>query len=68
VYVEAADDVELDGLAGRLHETLRARFTVARLAPGSLPVAEQKTRIVHRTARGDTLPPAVDAVRRESLA
>ena len=68
VYVEAGDDVELDGLAGRLHDALRARFTVARLAPGSLPVAEQKTRIVHRTARGDALPPAVDAVRRESPA
>jgi phenylacetate-CoA ligase len=68
VYVEAADDVELDGLADRLHEALRARFTVARLQPGSLPVAEHKTRIVHRSARGDTLPPAVDAVRRESPA
>ena len=31
---------------------------------GTLPVAEHKTRIVHRTARGDTLPPAVEAQRR----
>jgi phenylacetate-CoA ligase len=63
VYVEAPADVELDGLAGRLRDTLRARFEVTRLDPGSLPVAEHKTRIVHRTSRGDQLPPAVAAVR-----
>ena len=63
VYVEAATEVELDGLADRLYEALRARFTVTRLDPGSLPVAEQKTRIVHRTARGDLLPPAVESLR-----
>jgi phenylacetate-CoA ligase len=64
VYVEAAHDVELDGLADRLYETLHARFTVTRLDPGSLPVAEHKTRIVHRTARGDQLPPVVESLRR----
>jgi phenylacetate-CoA ligase len=64
VYVEAASDIELDGLADRLYEALRARFTVTRLDPGSLPVAEHKTRIVHRTARGDPLPPAVESLRR----
>jgi hypothetical protein len=48
-----------------LHDTLRARFTVTRLEPGSLPVAEHKTRIVHRTARGDELPAAVESLRRE---
>jgi hypothetical protein len=48
-----------------LHDTLRARFTVTRLEPGSLPVAEHKTRIVHRTARGDDLPAAVESLRRE---
>ena len=37
---------------------LRARFEVRRVAPGTLPVAEQKTRVVYRTARGDELPPA----------
>jgi phenylacetate-CoA ligase len=63
VYVEAAEDVELDGLAERLADTLRARFTITRLDPGSLPVAEHKTRIVHRTARGDPLPPAVESLR-----
>jgi phenylacetate-CoA ligase len=68
VYVEANDDAELDGLDARLHDTLRARFMVRRVQPGSLPVAEHKTRIVHRTARGDDLPPAVVALRRESPA
>jgi phenylacetate-CoA ligase len=63
VYVEAPSDVDLDGLSGRLHDALRARFVVTRIEPGSLPVAEQKTRIVHRTARGDELPPAIAAIR-----
>jgi phenylacetate-CoA ligase len=67
VYVEAAREIELDGLAERLHESLRVRFAVTRLDPGSLPVAEHKTRIVHRIARGDTLPPAVESLRRETV-
>ena len=33
-----------------------ARFEVDPLAPGTLPVAEHKTRMVYRTARGDELP------------
>jgi phenylacetate-CoA ligase len=66
LYVEAPAQVDLNGLANRLHEELGARFEVARLEPGSLPVAEQKTRIVHRTARGDTLPDAVENLRRET--
>ena len=66
VYVEAPAQVDLDGVAQRLHEGLGARFDVARLEPGSLPVAEQKTRIVHRTARGDALPQAVETARRET--
>jgi phenylacetate-CoA ligase len=65
VYVEASQDADLAGVSDRLHEALRVRFAVTRLEPGSLPVAEQKTRIVHRTARGDALPPAVDSLRRE---
>jgi phenylacetate-CoA ligase len=65
VYVEAPPGVELDGVAGALEEALRARFDVIRLDPGSLPVAEHKTRIVHRTARGDALPEAVEALRKE---
>ena len=55
---------DLDGLSVRLHDALGARFAVTRLEPGSLPVAEHKTRIVHRTARGDELPPAIGAIRR----
>jgi phenylacetate-CoA ligase len=66
VYVEAATEDDVAGLERRLHDALRARFAVTRLQPGSLPVAEHKTRIVHRTARGDALPPAVEAMRRRA--
>jgi phenylacetate-CoA ligase len=65
LYVEADPDVDLAHLNERLHDVLRARFSVTRLDPGALPVAEHKTRIVHRTARGDVLPPAVEALRRQ---
>jgi phenylacetate-CoA ligase len=65
VYVEAAAGVDLSEVNERLHGALRTRFIVTRLEPGSLPVAEHKTRIVHRTARGDVLPPAVEAMRRQ---
>jgi phenylacetate-CoA ligase len=64
LYVEAAAEVELDELAARLGETLRARFAVIRLEPGTLPVAEHKTRTVFRTARGDTPPPEIETLRR----
>jgi phenylacetate-CoA ligase len=66
VYVEAPPQVDVGELADRLHAALSARFAVARLEPGSLPVAEHKTRIVHRTARGDALPDAVETIRRET--
>jgi phenylacetate-CoA ligase len=62
VYVEAPSDLDLSGVTERLHAALRARFEVTRLEPGSLPVAEHKTRIVHRTARGDPLPDAVESL------
>jgi phenylacetate-CoA ligase len=65
LYVEASPDVDLAPLIERLHGALRARFAVTRLEPGALPVAEHKTRIVHRTARGDALPPAVESLRRK---
>jgi phenylacetate-CoA ligase len=65
VYVEAPAEVDLAGVSERLHAGLRARFELTRLEPGSLPVAEHKTRIVHRTARGDPLPSAVEAMRKE---
>jgi phenylacetate-CoA ligase len=64
VYVEAAPEVDTAGLADELHAALRARFELIRLEPGSLPVAEHKTPIVYRTARGDELPPAVETLRR----
>jgi phenylacetate-CoA ligase len=67
LYVEAPPEVDLDGLCERLHGTLRVRFAVTRLEPSSLPVAEHKTRIVHRTARGDALPDAVEALRKEAV-
>jgi phenylacetate-CoA ligase len=67
VYVEAPGAGDVDGLEGRLRDALRAQFEVIRLDPGSLPVAEHKTRIVHRTARGDQLPPAVEAMRRRTV-
>jgi phenylacetate-CoA ligase len=66
VYVEAPPEVDLAPVAGELQETLRARFEVVRLELGALPRAEHKTRIVHRTARGDELPPAVAELRRET--
>jgi phenylacetate-CoA ligase len=59
VYVEttpAADAPTPDAVAGELHRRLRAQFRVVALAPGTLPVAEHKTRTVYRTARGDELP------------
>jgi phenylacetate-CoA ligase len=61
VYVEA-DPAALDAgaVATELNRRLRAPFHVVALRPGVLPVAEHKTRIVYRTARGDTLPPGID--------
>jgi phenylacetate-CoA ligase len=60
VYVETSDGAPAaDVIAGDLHARLRARFAVVALAPGTLPVAEHKTRTVYRTARGDELPRAI---------
>ena len=67
IYVEAPAEVDLAAVTGELHETLRARFELTRLDPGALPRAEHKTRIVHRTARGDALPPVVEHLRRETV-
>jgi phenylacetate-CoA ligase len=67
VYVETTADAApaLDAVAGELHRHLRAQVSVIALAPGTLPVAEHKTRTVYRTARGDELPAAiVQATRR----
>ncbi|HZG48454.1 MAG TPA: AMP-binding protein [Thermoleophilaceae bacterium] len=64
LYVEAPAELDVEALAERLRGALGARFAVTRLEPGSLPAAEHKTRIVHRTARGDALPAAVESLRR----
>jgi phenylacetate-CoA ligase len=53
VVVEAPDGVE--GVAETLRAELGARFEVRAVAPGALPVGEQKTRVVYRTARGEEL-------------
>jgi phenylacetate-CoA ligase len=66
VFVEGPPGVDLDRVTAELEDALRARFAVTRLDPGSLPVAEHKTRIVHRTARGDELPTAVQALTKET--
>jgi phenylacetate-CoA ligase len=68
LYVEAPAQADLNGIEERLRAALGARFAVTRVEPGSLPVAEHKTRVVHRTARGDTLPPAVETIRRQTTA
>ncbi len=65
VYVEAPAQTDLAALEAELHSALRARFALTRLEPGSLPAAEQKTRQVHRTARGDPLPDAVKNLGRQ---
>jgi hypothetical protein len=43
-------------VADALRTELGARFEVQAVAPGALPVGEQKTRVVYRTARGEELP------------
>src|SRR5262249_19557751 len=57
VYVETSGGAPApDAIAGELPARLRTRFAVVALGPGTLPVAEHKTRTVYRTARGDELP------------
>jgi phenylacetate-CoA ligase len=53
VFVEAANGVE--GVDTALRAELGARFEVQAVAPGALPVGEQKTRVVYRTALGEEL-------------
>jgi phenylacetate-CoA ligase len=53
VFVETPNGV--DGVAETLRAELGARFEVRAVAPGGLPVGEQKTRVVYRTARGEEL-------------
>ncbi|MET0510672.1 MAG: AMP-binding protein [Thermoleophilaceae bacterium] len=65
VFVEAPPEVDSAVLSAELRAALGVRFSVDRLEPGSLPVAEHKTRVVHRIARGDALPPAVESRMKE---
>jgi phenylacetate-CoA ligase len=53
VFVETANGIE--GVDAALRTELGARFDVQAVAPGTLPVGEQKTRVVYRTARGEEL-------------
>jgi phenylacetate-CoA ligase len=53
VVVEAPNGVE--GVADTLRAELGARFEVQAVARGALPVGEQKTRVVYRTAQGEEL-------------
>jgi phenylacetate-coenzyme A ligase PaaK-like adenylate-forming protein len=53
VFVETANGIE--GVDAALRAELGARFEVQAVAPGTLPVGEQKTRVVYRTARGEEL-------------
>jgi phenylacetate-CoA ligase len=59
VYVEGPAD------ADELRAALRTDVAVHTLAPGDLPVAEQKTAHVFRTARGDVLPEVISRHREE---
>jgi phenylacetate-CoA ligase len=61
VFVEAAGvpGAELERLEGELRRRLGAAVTLQPLSPGALPVAEHKTRLVYRPARGDKLPAAL---------
>jgi phenylacetate-CoA ligase len=58
VLVEAADvpPADLDGLERELRRKLGAAVTLRPLPPGTLPVAEHKTRLVYRPTLGDELP------------
>jgi phenylacetate-CoA ligase len=64
VYVEGAQDA--GALRAELRRALRADFHVIPLADGALPVAEQKTVRVYRTARGDELPESIRRLRRDA--
>ena len=47
--------VRVEGVDTALRAELGARFEVQAVAPGALPVGEQKTRVVYRTSRGEEL-------------
>ena len=47
--VEGPTGTDVAALATELGQRLNAQFEVIRLDPGSLPVSEHKTPVVHRT-------------------
>jgi phenylacetate-CoA ligase len=58
VFAESGPGADAAAAEARLHSALRTAVTLTRVQPGTLPVAEHKTRTVYRTARGDK-PPAM---------
>ena len=62
VYVEAPADLRSRPGSASASTPRCAPASGHAARAGSLPVAEHKTRIVHRTARGDTLPDAVETL------
>jgi hypothetical protein len=65
VLVEAGDRAETDRAAveDELRAALGAAVRLSLLAPGTLPVAEHKTRLVYRARPGEPLPPDIAAAR-----
>jgi phenylacetate-CoA ligase len=65
VLVEAGDRAraDRDAVADELRAALGAAVRICVLAPGTLPVAEHKTRLVYRARPGEPLPPDIAAAR-----
>jgi hypothetical protein len=63
VFVEAAgvERADLHAAEDDLRRMLGASVELTALAPGSLPIAEHKTRLVYRLMPGAELPPALAA-------
>jgi phenylacetate-CoA ligase len=65
VLVESGNRATADpaALEAELRAALGAAVRLSLLAPGTLPVAEHKTRLVYRARPGEPLPPAIAAAR-----
>jgi phenylacetate-CoA ligase len=62
VETDGASDADLRAAEDDLRRTLGAAVALTALAPGSLPVAEHKTRLLYRVTQGAELPPALAVV------